>query len=75
MKGTPGRFAARLLDHFRNAIRERLLDGRLANCGVVDAMALERVLAGERPVPDLERVRILELVNAEAWIGHWRDQF
>lgn len=75
VKGTPGRFAARLLDHFRNAIRERLLDGRLANCGIVDAMALERVLAGERPVPDLERVRILELVNAEAWIGHWRDQF
>jgi asparagine synthase (glutamine-hydrolysing) len=71
VKGTPGRFAARLLDHFREAIRERLLGGRLAAHGIVDSAALERVLAGERPVPDLQRVRILELVNAEAWIGHW----
>ncbi|HET7575641.1 MAG TPA: asparagine synthase-related protein [Sphingomicrobium sp.] len=71
VKGTPGRFAARLLDHFRPAIRDRLLGGRLAAHGIVDAIALERVLAGERPVPDLERVRILELVNAEAWIDHW----
>jgi asparagine synthase (glutamine-hydrolysing) len=71
VKGTPGRFAARLLDHFRPVIRDRLLGGRLAAHGIVDAIALERVLVGERPVPDLERVRILELVNAEAWIDHW----
>lgn len=71
VKGTPGRFAARLLDHFRAAIRERLLGGRLAAHGIVDAIALQRTLEGERPVPDLERVRILELVNAEAWIDHW----
>ena len=70
-KGTPGRFAARLLDHFRGPIRERLLGGRLAGRGVIDAHAVERVLAGERPVPDLERVRLLELVSAEAWIDHW----
>jgi asparagine synthase (glutamine-hydrolysing) len=72
VKGTPGRFAAQLLDHFRSAIRDRLLGGRLAASRIVDAAALDRVLAGERPVPDLERVRILELVNVEAWIGHWR---
>lgn len=71
VKGSPGRFAARLLDHFRRPIRERLLGGRLASDGIVDAGAIERVLAGERPVPDLERVRILELVSAEAWIDHW----
>lgn len=71
VKGTPSRFAAQLLDHFRNSIRERLLGGRLASHGIVDAAAVERVLIGERPVPDLERVRILELVNAEAWLEHW----
>lgn len=71
VKGTPGRFAAQLLDHFRSPIRERLLSGRLAARGIIDAAALDEVLAGERPVPDLERVRILELVNVEAWIGHW----
>lgn len=71
VKGTPGRFAAQLLDHFRAAIRERLLGGRLAASRIIDAAALDTILAGERPVPDLERVRILELVNVESWIGHW----
>lgn len=71
VKGTPGRFAARLLDHFRGPIRDRLLGGRLAAHGVIDATALARVLAGERPVDALQRVRILELVNAEAWLDHW----
>lgn len=71
VKGTPGRFAAQLLDRFRRPIRDRLLGGRLAAAEIVDTAALDRVLAGERPVPDLERVRILELVNVEAWIDHW----
>lgn len=71
VKGTPGRFAAQLLDHFRAPIRDRLLGGRLAANSIIDTSALERTLIGERPVPDLERVRILELVNIEAWIGHW----
>ena len=71
VKGTPSRFAARLLDQFREPIRERLLGGRLASHRVIDAFALEKVLRGDGPVPDLERVRILELVNAEAWIDCW----
>lgn len=71
VKGTPSRFAAKLLDHFRGAIRERLLGGRLAGSRLIDSIAVERALKGDRPVPDLERVRLLELVNAEAWIGHW----
>ena len=71
VKGTPGRFAAQVLDHFRAAIRDRLLGGRLAASGIVDAAALDKILVDERPVPDLERVRILELVNVEAWIAHW----
>jgi asparagine synthase (glutamine-hydrolysing) len=74
VKGTPGRFAAQLLDHFRSLIRDRLLGGRLAANGIIDADALDELLAGERPVPDLERVRTLELANAEAWIGHWRSR-
>jgi len=71
VKGTPSRFAARLLDHFRGPIRERLLEGWLASHRIIDRTAVEQVLAGDGPVPDLERVRLLELVNAEAWIGHW----
>ena len=74
IKGGPSRFAARLLDHFRCPIRERLLGGRLAAQRIIDSKALEQVLNGERPVPNLERVRILELVSAEAWIDHWSSR-
>lgn len=71
VKGTPSRFAARLLDHFRPAIRDRLLGGRLAVHGIVDRSALDEALADDSPVPDLERVRLLELLNIEAWVDHW----
>lgn len=71
VKGTPSRFAASVLDHLRGPIRDRLLGGRLAGSRIIDTAAIEALLEGERPVPDLERVRILELVNAEAWIAHW----
>lgn len=74
VKGTPSRFAARLLDHFRSEIRNRVLGGHLAANRVIDRAALEQALAGERPVADLERVRILEIVNAEAWLDHWTSR-
>jgi asparagine synthase (glutamine-hydrolysing) len=71
IKGSPSHFAARLLDHFRSEIRERLLDGHLARHRVVDAVALEQMLAGKRPVTDVQRVRILEFTAAEAWLDFW----
>ena len=71
VKGTPSRFTAKILDHFRSTIRERLLGGGLASHRIIDASAVDQLLSGERPVPDLQRVRILEMVNAEAWIDHW----
>ena len=74
VKGTPSRFAARLLDHFRGDIRQRVLEGRLAASRIIDRVAVEKTLNGERPVSDLERVRILEIVNAEAWLDHWASR-
>jgi asparagine synthase (glutamine-hydrolysing) len=71
VKGSPGHFAARLLDRFREPIRERLLGGHLARNRIVDRVALEQVLAGKRPLPDEQRVRILELTAAEAWLDSW----
>ena len=71
LKGSPSGFAAKLLEHFRAPIRDRLLGGRLAAQRIIDAGAIEQVLAGERPVGHADRVRILELANAEAWIEHW----
>lgn len=71
IKGSPGHFAARILDHFGPAIRQRLLDGQLARQGIIDTRAVEEALTGERPCTDEQRVRILELVAAEAWLDSW----
>lgn len=71
VKGSPSGFGARLFDYFRASIRDRLLGGRLAAHRIVDTAVIEQIIAGEKPVPHAERVRMLELVNAEAWIDHW----
>lgn len=71
VKGGPDGFAAQILDHFRAGIKERLLDGHLARQRIVDRNALQQTLSSERPTLGTERVRILELVAAEAWLGSW----
>jgi asparagine synthase (glutamine-hydrolysing) len=74
IKGSPGHFAGRILDHFRPAIRQRLLDGKLARQGIIDTRAIEEALKGERPCTDDQRVRILELVAVEAWLDSWASR-
>lgn len=71
VKGGPSQFAAQLLDRFRPAIRERLLGGRLASHGIIDAKAVDAALREERRCSGEERVRILEFVAAEAWLDSW----
>lgn len=71
-KGGPDAFGARIVEHFRGAIRDRLLGGNLASGGIVDRAAIERRLSDERPDWGPDRVRLLELLEAEAWIDHWR---
>ena len=71
LKGSPGQFAARILEAHRASIRARLLDGHLARHGLLDVGTIDAALAGERLIPDEERVRILEITAAEAWLDHW----
>lgn len=71
-KGGPDGFVARMLMQHRSAITECLLDGSLARHGIIDRPALERRLRSDRPDWGAERVRLFELLEAEAWIDHWR---
>ncbi len=71
VKGGPDGFAARILDHYRPAIRDRLREGHLARQGVIDLRAVENALDDERPILGDKRVRILEFVAAEAWADAW----
>jgi asparagine synthase (glutamine-hydrolysing) len=74
VKGGPTGFSAKLLDHFRLPIRDLLLGGRLAANRIIDPLRIAEVLREDAPVNHPERLRILELVNAEAWIDHWTQR-
>jgi asparagine synthase (glutamine-hydrolysing) len=66
-KGELTGFVARLFDDRRAEIRDLLLGGRLAQLGLIDAAAIARTLGGEGPARDHRFLRLMELVDAEAW--------
>lgn len=70
-KGGPDGFSALIVRTYREEIRVRLTSGRLAEHGLLDCAALEAVLGNPRPLASEVRVRILELVAAEAWVEAW----
>lgn len=71
VKGGPDGFGAAILRRHRAAIRERLLDGELARHGIVDRPAVEAQLGSERPPEAALQVRILDLLDTEAWARTW----
>lgn len=72
-KGGPDGFSAQFLTRFRKKAAERILDGHLVRQGIADRSRLETILTVDQLDFGAERVRILEFLNAEAWIGHWRS--
>jgi asparagine synthase (glutamine-hydrolysing) len=66
-KGSPESFVAEIFDHHRTRIAELLLDGMLAENGVIDRAAVARALADPRPAHGKAFRRILELTDAESW--------
>lgn len=66
-KGTPTGFVAALFDRHRRTIRDMLLGGKLADFHLIDERKLSLALSARGPVRDLRFVRIMELVDAEAW--------
>jgi asparagine synthase (glutamine-hydrolysing) len=73
-KGGPDSFAAAVLNRHRNPIRDRLLDGCLARNHVADRAALEARFRSEIAFSAEETVRLLDLLDTEAWIGAWRSR-
>lgn len=66
-KGTPDSFSAALYETRRLEISEFLMDGVLARQGIVDREALGRALADPSPVKGHDHLRILSIVDVEAW--------
>lgn len=71
VKGTPDPFCGEIVQRKRSELRERLLDGWLVAHQILDPGAIEEALRPERSTTGEENVRLLELVNAEAWCSAW----
>jgi len=70
-KGAPDCFIADLYDANRPVIRGMLLDGVLSGHGLLDTDALLEALNDDAPVRGHDFIRIMQLVDAEAWARCW----
>ncbi|UIJ46344.1 asparagine synthase-related protein [Sphingomonas cannabina] len=66
-KGAPTGFVAAIFEQNRSVIRNMLLGGALAEAGLLDRRAVADALDHSGPTRDFGFVRIMELVDAEAW--------
>jgi len=71
-KGSPDGFSFEVVRHYRKQMRERVLDGYLAAASLLDRTQVERALAPGALNSAATTLRLLHLVDAEAWISHWR---
>jgi len=73
LKGGPDGFAIRILEKNLPVARERLLDGKLSSMGILDRTLVDAALRAERLFHGTDYVRLLLLLDAEAWIDAWID--
>lgn len=70
-KGSPDGFAHQVIRANLSNIRERLLRGVLAEQQILDLSALDTALREENLATGNDFVRILLLLDTEAWVRHW----
>ena len=73
-KGGPDAFAIQILRSNMDLVRKRLLTGRLAANGIIDISAVEAALSPEQLGRDPNYVRLLLLLDTEAWIEGWLNR-
>lgn len=71
-KGAFDGFCARLFDRNRALVGELLLEGGLAGQGILDRAAVEAAIRNPAP-PGEVVMRLLALVDAEAWLRSWSE--
>ena len=70
-KGAPDCFIADLFEANRPTIRAMLTGGALSDLGLLDVEALSQTLDDSAPVRGHDFLRIMQLVDAEAWARCW----
>ncbi|MBD3744858.1 MAG: asparagine synthase [Sphingopyxis terrae] len=73
-KGGPDSFCSQFISARRREIADRLLHGNVVASGIIDRTALETVLTTNSHITGFEYVRILTLLEAEAWSDYWRER-
>ncbi|MDQ2762377.1 MAG: asparagine synthase-related protein [Pseudomonadota bacterium] len=73
-KGGPDGFAFQILRANLDGIRERLMDGTLASQQIIDRDAIHSALREENLARGEDYVRILLLLDTEAWVRGWLAQ-
>lgn len=71
IKGGPDGFAHEIIRRHIGRIRERLLDGQLVKRGIVDPSKIEIALREQQLAQGEDFVRILLLLDTEAWAQGW----
>ncbi len=72
-KGSFDSYAAAIFETNRASIREMLLDGILSSQGLLDINRIESALDG-RHVGSTELLRLLDLIDVEAWAMAWTSR-
>lgn len=70
-KGGPDAFAIQILRTNLDLVKRRLSTGRLASNGIIDVSAVAAAMTAERLPRDANYVRLLLLLDTEAWVEHW----
>jgi len=70
-KAGPDRFAHLIIKRNRAAVRNLLIDGLLAQNGVLDRAAVASVLEDASVIAGGDHLRLLMLCEAETWARHW----
>jgi asparagine synthase (glutamine-hydrolysing) len=68
-KGGPDGFLQRLVERNRSKIKDMLLGGHLAAANIIDRSAVDAAIKLEGDRHNHMHFRILELVDAEAWVA------
>lgn len=71
VKGVSIGFWQRLLRHHIGFLRERLLDGRLVQQGLLDRRKLEGFLTDDQPFLSVLPQQIMTYIACEAWLSQW----
>lgn len=73
-KGDLTAYYGRLVAASLNYLRPLLLDGRLADAGLLDRAALETLLTPERLILERAAGDILVAALIETWVGYWQTR-